>query len=515
LREFNNLADKIVDLTKAKPISADQNEEQDVNAISAAAKRKDPKGVAEATKKLAEDTPILARDARAEADKISDPTRKKNLLDSIDEIERLLPQTIPAVKAAISSPDDKAKQKELQDVLAKYDLPLAKINNAIKPSDDNEAEALARDADAILAEVATKAHSGDKPGTESALKKLREPVGALREKGKNLAERTNDPNRKRDLQDALDALDKLLNDLDKAARDAAANPRDQSKQDELDDIIHQIKKPIHDIADAVKDEKKDEGDTNKRAASALASLKGVKKRKMDPRSLLDAADELAACLKDMLGDVRSKAYTGGAVSADAGMALNLNDLLAELDRAAAGKREAPPPKKEDLSGLLKGLEALADAAAPPPGASLEQSIDYVAQSISKRSRQLAEDPTSSHTASIAAELAKLAEAVRQGKRSDFLVSARHIAALINTYYSEIRRLADNTKDPQLKERLMQNGQALKNFSVQLKILASVKAASTSPDSDAEMQLGVLMSNFGQMLNATINNVQIYRIKHKQ
>jgi len=316
----------------------------------------------------------------------------------------------------------------------------------------------------------------------------------------------------------LDALDKLLNDLDKAARDAAANPRDQSKQDELDDVIHQIKTPIHDIADAVKDEKRDEGDTNKRAASALAALKGVKKRKSDPRSLLDAADDLAACLKEMLGDVRTTAYTGGAVSADAGMALNLNDLLAELDRAAAGNKKptsSTPPKKEDLSGLLKGLEALADAAAPPPGASLEQSIEYVAQSISKRSRQLAEDPTSSHTSNIAAELAKLAEAVRQGKRSDFLNSARHIATLINSYNAEIRRLADNTKDPQLKERLIQNGQALKNFSVQLKILASVKAASTTADPDAEQQLGALMSNFGQMLNATINNVQIYRIKNKQ
>jgi len=128
---------------------------------------------------------------------------------------------------------------------------------------------------------------------------------------------------------------------------------------------------------------------------------------------------------------------------------------------------------------------------------------------------LADDPTSTYTGNIGAELAKLAEAVRQGKRSDFLVSARAISALINQYYSEIKKLADNTRDPQLKDRLLQNGQALKNFSVQLKILASVKAASTGTDKDAEMQLGVLMGNFGQMLNATINNVQIYRIKERK
>jgi len=282
----------------------------------------------------------------------------------------------------------------------------------------------------------------------------------------------------------------------------------------LDDAIREVERPLERIAEAIADENKEEGNRNKRAAVALAALRGARKKQMDAKGLLEAADGLAGCIKDMLSDVRSKAYSGGAVSEAAGNALSLADLLAELDRAAAGNARAPA-KKEDISGLLKGLNDLADSAAPPAGASLEQSIVHVATSLAKRTQQLGDDPTSSHTNNIAAELARLAEAVRNNRKGDFLVSARKIAAMINAYNVEITKMANSCRDPELKQRMIENGQALKNFSVQLKILASVKAASAGNDRDAESQLGVLMNNLGIMMNATISHVQIYRIKERQ
>lgn len=290
------------------------------------------------------------------------------------------------------------------------------------------------------------------------------------------------------MEDAIKDLDKLLRDLEKAARDAAANPNNKRKQDELDDVIHKLGDVADDIADAARDNEDEDANMQKKALGILASLKGAKKRSMDPRTLLEAADDLAGALSGLLGDVTVQAYAQPATTDRAKKALELNDLLAELDAAAKGPAKTKPTSKADLDGLLKGLSDLADAAVPAPGASLEESLSHWAEAIQHRSKTMPNDPTSSTTAKIGEQLAKLAEAARTGQKSEFLVAARTISALIRTYNKELRGLANNCPDPQLKERLIQNGQALKNFSIQLKIMASVKAASTGDDPTAESQL---------------------------
>ncbi len=59
---------------------------------------------------------------------------------------------------------------------------------------------------------------------------------------------------------------------------------------------------------------------------------------------------------------------------------------------------------------------------------------------------------------------------------------------------------------------MKSSQALQNYSIQLKILASVKAASEKSDPDAEQQLAALTRNLGGMLNNTISAVAVCRLK---
>ena len=82
-------------------------------------------------------------------------------------------------------------------------------------------------------------------------------------------------------------------------------------------------------------------------------------------------------------------------------------------------------------------------------------------------------------------------------------------------FTEIKSLSNKCQDPELKERLIKNAQALQNFSVQLKILASVKAASSGPSGDSDKGLTILTQNLGVMLNATISTVGVYRIKVKK
>ena len=516
--KFNKLADKIRDATNSKPRADLDAVEDDLEDIRAAAHREDPKALHDAVRQLAEDQKEAAKSGKEAAAKEKDPARKKQLLEGIDEMEKLLPDMIKKAQEVIKNPKDKKAQRDLNEAVDNYKIPILKQRRAMDPRPKEDADKWLKDALAGLRKVRDRAAAGDKPGTTEAVKNVQPPIDKLKEMAKQVAKDTKDPKRRNDLQNALDDLDKLLKDLENKAKDAAANPNDRQKQSDLEDAIRETEKPLQKIADAIADEQKEEGNKNKKAAATLAALRGARKKQLDPSSLLEAADSLAACLKGMLSDVRSKAYSGGAVSEAAGKALSLADLLAELDKAASGNSSSKPPQKnkEDISGLLKGLDDLADAVAPGPGASLEQTINYVASSLVKRTRGMNDEPTRHHTDSIAAELAKLAESVRSGKKSEFLVSARKIAALVNAYNLEITKMANSCRDPELKQRMIDNGQALKNFSVQLKILASVKAASSGSDGkDAESQLGVLMNNLGIMMNATVSHVQIYRIKEKK
>lgn len=156
-----------------------------------------------------------------------------------------------------------------------------------------------------------------------------------------------------------------------------------------------------------------------------------------------------------------------------------------------------------------------------------------------------EATTGRHTANIGSELAKLADACKGGQRQQFLISARAISTFVrslsvgtafppvvcvrawscrvcahdahdsqnNAPRTDVKVMGDKCPDPELKERLLKCMQALQNYSIQLKILASVKAASNTPDPDADQQLAILTQNLGQMLTGTISAVNVAHLKY--
>merc|ERR1712137_1119469 len=74
-----------------------------------------------------------------------------------------------------------------------------------------------------------------------------------------------------------------------------------------------------------------------------------------------------------------------------------------------------------------------------------------------------------------------------------------------------KTFADRCKDPRTKERLLRSMQAMKNFSVQLKILTAVKAASgKNKDADTEEQLISVAKGLGNSLNESVNSVKVMR-----
>jgi hypothetical protein len=63
-----------------------------------------------------------------------------------------------------------------------------------------------------------------------------------------------------------------------------------------------------------------------------------------------------------------------------------------------------------------------------------------------------------------------------GARQDVLISGRTIAAHIQVLEKEIKMLIPKVKDAKQSDKLLRPLEALRNYSVQLKILSAVKAA---------------------------------------
>merc|ERR1711916_268723 len=115
------------------------------------------------------------------------------------------------------------------------------------------------------------------------------------------------------------------------------------------------------------------------------------------------------------------------------------------------------------------------------------------------------DVTTTLTGRIIEELRKMAVAAKNNQRQQLLVSARTISQLIQEIWKELRKLSGKCQplsDPWIahtQDRIIKNGQALRNYATQLKILASVKAASSEPDSDADDQLITVIRSLGSSL----------------
>ena len=91
-----------------------RKEIEDIDKLNQAAKEQDARTLARAAKATVEDNRTLAALARAQASKVTDPVRRQQILDDVDELERLLPHTIVAAKNVVQNPDD-AEARRLLD----------------------------------------------------------------------------------------------------------------------------------------------------------------------------------------------------------------------------------------------------------------------------------------------------------------------------------------------------------------------------------------------------------------
>jgi len=92
------------------------------------------------------------------------------------------------------------------------------------------------------------------------------------------------------------------------------------------------------------------------------------------------------------------------------------------------------------------------------------------------------------TAAIADQLQNLSNSAKKQNRQGLIDAGRRVHILVKDFNKDLKGYSDKAKNPTVKSRLMQITNSLSNYSVQLKILSSVKAASNQFDKASDDQI---------------------------
>ena len=109
------------------------------------------------------------------------------------------------------------------------------------------------------------------------------------------------------------------------------------------------------------------------------------------------------------------------------------------------------------------------------------------------------------------ELANLARAARTGDKQAMLLAAKAASAHILAFCKQINEVAKKmpartVHEKKEQDQLLKCAQALRNYGTQLKIMASVKAASIEESRDTDESLSTLTRNLGDAVQVALKGM---------
>eukprot|EP01125_Pyxidicula_operculata_P006178 TRINITY_DN2153_c0_g1_i2.p1 TRINITY_DN2153_c0_g1~~TRINITY_DN2153_c0_g1_i2.p1 ORF type:complete len:1989 (+),score=648.15 TRINITY_DN2153_c0_g1_i2:67-6033(+) len=163
-----------------------------------------------------------------------------------------------------------------------------------------------------------------------------------------------------------------------------------------------------------------------------------------------------------------------------------------VNSSGSSQSNASSSNTIDLPDLLDSAQNFSDVAAAVAGL-----IKLQTESVSK------------YKDSIVSALEEFSQASKNGLKQKMILSARDLSSHITKYCSELTEIARNmpSKNPhslRIQDRLYLCSQALKDFSIQLKILVAVKAASLDDVNDSDETLGTLIKNLGGVVSQSLD-----------
>lgn len=521
--DVNQAVDEILDLTDALLFAEALKQRADLSDLKNGVNAGDPSSVADRMSAIANRQSSMIPMTRAAAQRTEDPLRRKQLMDDADELERLLPTAVSDTNRYMENPDDDLAQLSLLESTTRMEqlyggiadpnevdrnatrhtgrvdkmstiksMMPAMINaaerlaaNPLDPlaqrqmqdaleglpfdalmTDEERCATLIRDQHDALQRLTEAAERGDRAGVEAAYRDLADNQKALKELAQSVANSLPDweTNRKRDIEDCLQALDMLIPQVYQQGKQVAANPSDQQARKKMHDTAHEIRTNLDVLNRALN------GSPESNAARAAQLEKEALERL---RKAVKAGDKAGA--EKALADVKK-----------------YNSELCENSRTMAGAIRDPATNQRVLE-TINALESLmplmsndcTQAAANPRDAALQSramaDIDRCQQLID----QLLND-TKANTIEIAQREINLLDCMdKHTKAEDAGKAAEDVQQLVETHKALQRAVNQeiaNHPNPRTKEAL----QAAMNEANQLfkPHIEKTKEAMMHPESQA-------------------------------
>jgi hypothetical protein len=178
----------------------------------------------------------LGDEGRNQAHATDDGIKRKGILDAVDELERLLPLHMASAREAVAQPKDKAKQAKLEEMNERLKDVAGAVLMAMADNADEAAASAANQQAKEVERLSSAALAGDAHAVEMAAKALAKKQPKLAQQARARAAKTDDPERKRDILDALEMLEALIPGQIRAAKDATSDPEDAQKRQLLEDV---------------------------------------------------------------------------------------------------------------------------------------------------------------------------------------------------------------------------------------------------------------------------------------
>jgi len=122
------------------------------------------------------------------------------------------------------------------------------------------------------------------------------------------------------------------------------------------------------------------------------------------------------------------------------------------------------------------------------------------------------EPAVKRTLAIAEDLALMAKAAENQDQQGVINAGRSVAANIAELVKDLIILADKCPDKFLKEQMLRDAQGLKNYAVQLKIVASVSAANLGSSKSGHERLVTMATLMTKSIKGCIDQVAVASIK---
>jgi len=326
---------------------------------------------------------------------------------------------------------------------------------------------------------------------------------------------------------AVQKLRDLLTDIAKQTQQGGnANPFNNSNKDlakALGDLLRGAKtndpaaitSAAREVANIIKDIKNAAGtlpDPNARrqAEQKADELLGMLTGQLIPDlKAMNNGDQKAGqrvndTIDNMKGKMVSLAALGSSKAGTNWMGLlqackNVSDLLSQL----VGKMNC------DLQNPLSTLAGFASASYNRGGGggfgAIEAGGSKIVVQAKERPAMASRYPNIlAATTHIGEELKKLGAAAQAGRKQELIEAGKNVRQYVMDYTKELKSVAANCRDPVMQDKLYKQITALQNFSIQLKIMASVKASSTDASSDT--QLVFIANNLQQIMSQSLSTV---------